>query len=316
MVVKIVGSPCPQSPSSPSPSSTLPPAVARSRPWTACSLRHRGRRVFRPARAQWRGQDHADQHTGRPRPSHFRAGSWCTGCDVQADYAAARRHLGVVPQELVFDPFFNVREALAHPVGLLRRQEQRGLDRRTARKPGPGRQGECQHAPALRRHEAARAGGAGAGAQAAGHRAGRTHGGRRCGAAPDAVAIHRAPEQAGPHRAADDPLPGGGRGPVRSHRHAQDGQGGGAGAHQRTAQGGLQQCAAVQDRQRAAARIRRQGPRHGTHRAAAGPRRPRDRALPGRHPAGGLAGGRRGDPQGGPGGCLPGRHVQACRWRW
>ena len=34
------------------------------------------------------------------------------GSDVQADYADARRKLGVVPQELVFDPFFNVREAL------------------------------------------------------------------------------------------------------------------------------------------------------------------------------------------------------------
>lgn len=34
------------------------------------------------------------------------------GHDVQADYAHARRCLGVVPQELVFDPFFNVREAL------------------------------------------------------------------------------------------------------------------------------------------------------------------------------------------------------------
>jgi len=34
------------------------------------------------------------------------------GSDVQADYAAARRQLGVVPQKLVFDPFFNVREAL------------------------------------------------------------------------------------------------------------------------------------------------------------------------------------------------------------
>ncbi len=34
------------------------------------------------------------------------------GSDVQADYAAARRKLGIVPQELVFDPFFNVREAL------------------------------------------------------------------------------------------------------------------------------------------------------------------------------------------------------------
>jgi len=34
------------------------------------------------------------------------------GHDVQADYGAARRLLGVVPQELVFDPFFTVRESL------------------------------------------------------------------------------------------------------------------------------------------------------------------------------------------------------------
>jgi ABC-2 type transport system ATP-binding protein len=34
------------------------------------------------------------------------------GHDVQADYRAARRQLGVVPQELVFDPFFSVREML------------------------------------------------------------------------------------------------------------------------------------------------------------------------------------------------------------
>jgi ABC-2 type transport system ATP-binding protein len=34
------------------------------------------------------------------------------GHDVQTDYAQARRLLGVVPQELVFDPFFSVREAL------------------------------------------------------------------------------------------------------------------------------------------------------------------------------------------------------------
>ena len=39
------------------------------------------------------------------------------GHDVQADYAAARRLLGVVPQELVFDPFFNVREALRFQSG-------------------------------------------------------------------------------------------------------------------------------------------------------------------------------------------------------
>lgn len=34
------------------------------------------------------------------------------GHDVQTDYRSARRLLGVVPQELVFDPFFTVRETL------------------------------------------------------------------------------------------------------------------------------------------------------------------------------------------------------------
>jgi ABC-2 type transport system ATP-binding protein len=34
------------------------------------------------------------------------------GHDVQADFALSRRKLGVVPQELVFDPFFSVRETL------------------------------------------------------------------------------------------------------------------------------------------------------------------------------------------------------------
>ena len=34
------------------------------------------------------------------------------GHDVVADYRASRRALGVVPQELVFDPFFSVRETL------------------------------------------------------------------------------------------------------------------------------------------------------------------------------------------------------------
>ncbi len=34
------------------------------------------------------------------------------GCDVVAEYRESRRLLGVVPQELVFDPFFTVRETL------------------------------------------------------------------------------------------------------------------------------------------------------------------------------------------------------------
>ena len=39
------------------------------------------------------------------------------GSDVQANYADARRKLGIVPQELVFDPFFTVREALKFQSG-------------------------------------------------------------------------------------------------------------------------------------------------------------------------------------------------------
>jgi ABC-2 type transport system ATP-binding protein len=39
------------------------------------------------------------------------------GFDVVKDYAQARRNLGVVPQELVFDPFFSVREALRFQSG-------------------------------------------------------------------------------------------------------------------------------------------------------------------------------------------------------
>lgn len=39
------------------------------------------------------------------------------GHDVVDDYLAARRSLGVVPQELVFDPFFTVRETLRISAG-------------------------------------------------------------------------------------------------------------------------------------------------------------------------------------------------------
>jgi ABC-2 type transport system ATP-binding protein len=52
---------------------------------------------------------------GLSRPS---AGSVSVmGHDVQSDYRAARRALGVVPQELVFDPFFTVRETLRNTSG-------------------------------------------------------------------------------------------------------------------------------------------------------------------------------------------------------
>jgi ABC-2 type transport system ATP-binding protein len=39
------------------------------------------------------------------------------GFDVEKDYVQARRNLGIVPQELVFDPFFNVRELLRFQSG-------------------------------------------------------------------------------------------------------------------------------------------------------------------------------------------------------
>ena len=47
---------------------------------------------------------------GLTRPSSGRV--VVMGHDVQRDEAAARKALGIVPQELVFDPFFTVREAL------------------------------------------------------------------------------------------------------------------------------------------------------------------------------------------------------------
>jgi ABC-2 type transport system ATP-binding protein len=51
------------------------------------------------------------------------------GHDVVGDYAAARRSLGVVPQELVFDPFFSVRETLRLQAGYFgARQNPRASD--------------------------------------------------------------------------------------------------------------------------------------------------------------------------------------------
>jgi len=47
------------------------------------------------------------------------------GHDVVADYRAARHALGVVPQELVFDPFFTVRETLTIQAGYYGRRANR-----------------------------------------------------------------------------------------------------------------------------------------------------------------------------------------------
>src|SRR5579872_3631801 len=49
----------------------------------------------------------------RPDSGHAKV----LGADVVRDYRSARRLLGVVPQELVFDPFFTVRETLTLQAG-------------------------------------------------------------------------------------------------------------------------------------------------------------------------------------------------------
>jgi ABC-type multidrug transport system ATPase subunit len=60
------------------------------------------------------------------------------GHDVRADYREARRALGVVPQELVFDPFFTVREALTYSPATSAARQPR-LDRRGDAPPRPHR---------------------------------------------------------------------------------------------------------------------------------------------------------------------------------
>lgn len=51
------------------------------------------------------------------------------GFDVSQDYRQARREIGVVPQELVFDPFFTVRETLTLQSGYFGlRRNQRWID--------------------------------------------------------------------------------------------------------------------------------------------------------------------------------------------
>jgi ABC-2 type transport system ATP-binding protein len=127
------------------------------------------------------------------------------GHDVQKDYAQARRQLGVVPQELVFDPFFTVREALRIQSGYFGVKNNDAWIDELLSSLGLADKATLQHAPALGRHEAPRAGGAGAGAPAAGDRAGRAHRRRRRRTAPDAVAVHRPPEQAKATRCCSPP---------------------------------------------------------------------------------------------------------------
>ena len=217
-------------------------------------LRHRGGRVLRPARAERRRQDDADLHPRRPGARQRRAASPCSATTSSATTRAARRAIGIVPQEIVFDPFFTVRETLRDP-GAATSASAPTTPGSTScsRNLGLADKARRQHAPALGRHEAARAGGAGAGAPAAGDRPRRADRRRRRRAAPDALAVRRPPERRRPHGPADHALPRGGRGALLAHRDAEAGQGRRARPHVGAAGRNGEHDAALQARQAAAA---------------------------------------------------------------
>ena len=86
---------------------------------------------------------------GLTRPSDGRAR--VHGHDVITDALAARRLVGLVPQEINFDPFFTPREVLRLPAGLLRRGARPRAHRRGAGGDGPHRQGGHQRPGAVGR---------------------------------------------------------------------------------------------------------------------------------------------------------------------
>jgi ABC-2 type transport system ATP-binding protein len=72
---------------------------------------------LRAARAQRRGQIDADQHPRRAGDEdRGRRSIW--GFDIDADPRNAKASIGIVPQELVFDPFFTPFETLENQAGL------------------------------------------------------------------------------------------------------------------------------------------------------------------------------------------------------
>jgi ABC-2 type transport system ATP-binding protein len=125
------------------------------------------------------------------------------GSDVQTDYAQARRKLGVVPQELVFDPFFNVREALRFQSGYFGIKHNDAWIDELLESLGLTDKANAnmrQLSGGMKRRVLV--------AQAPGDCVGRTHSRRRCGVAPNVVALHRKAQQARAHGFAHHALPG------------------------------------------------------------------------------------------------------------
>ena len=152
-----------------------------------------------------------------PTPARARV----LGHDVVSDYRNARRQLGVVPQELVFDPFFTVRETLAIQSGYFGlRDNDAWIDEilhhldLTAKADANMR----SLSGGMKRRVLI---GAGFGAQAAGDRSRRADRRRRRGIAAEPVGIHPQAQSRRPYDHPDHALPGGSRGAVRAHRHAQ-----------------------------------------------------------------------------------------------
>ena len=80
-------------------------------------LRRSARPDFRAARPQRRRQVDPDQHPCRAGREDRRQGDiW--GFDIDEHPRNAKRSIGVVPQEIIFDPFFTPRETLEIQAGL------------------------------------------------------------------------------------------------------------------------------------------------------------------------------------------------------